>query len=160
LYVVNEDDEDLSFLMFPLAGQSVVNPLVPGQRHRIPGSSKGKFLSWQVSSVGRREHFVLFASPERSPEFETVVSMLPSPILNKPLADASPLSRAQLNVLRSVGGLAVSSVPTGSDGSPSLQLHRRPEFTPFVPGELTARGIWRRVATFENPSAGQRQLKK
>ena len=33
----------------------------------------------------------------------------------------------------------------------SRQLHRLPEFEPFVPGEQTARGIWRRRATFENP---------
>ena len=42
VYVVNEDDEGASFLMFPLPGQSVVNPLSPGRRHRIPGSSQGQ----------------------------------------------------------------------------------------------------------------------
>ena len=150
LYVVNEDDQDVSFLMFPLPNQSVVNPLSPGRRHRIPGNSKGKLLSWEVSTVGRQEHFVIFASPERSPEFETLVSTLPPPLLNQTAAALSP---NQLTLLRGVGALAVSSVPAGSDGSASLQLHRLPGFEPFVPGEQTARGIWRRVATFQNPSA-------
>jgi eukaryotic-like serine/threonine-protein kinase len=162
LYVVNEDDEGASFLMFPLPGQSVVNPLQPGRRHRIPGFSQGELLSWEVSTPGRREHFLLFASRERSPEFETIVSTLPVPLLNKPVEPA-PLSPDALSVLRSVGGLAVSSVPPGSDGKSSRQLHRLPEFAPFVPGEKTARGIWRRRATFENPSEGgakSRQLKK
>ena len=86
VYVVNEDDEGASFLMFPLPGQSVVNPLSPGRRHRIPGISEGQQLSWQVSTAGRREHFLLFASRERSPEFETIVSTLPLPLLNKPVA--------------------------------------------------------------------------
>jgi serine/threonine protein kinase len=153
VYVVNEDDEGASYLMFPLPGQSVVNPLPPGRRHRIPGISQGKLLSWEVSTAGRREHFLVFASRERSPEFETIVSTLPPPLLNKPVA-AAPLSPDALSVLRSVGGLAVSSVPAGGDANASRQLHRLPEFAPFVPGEQTARGIWRRRATFENPSEG------
>ena len=162
VYVVNEDDEGASFLMFPLPGQSVVNPLSPGRRHRIPGSSQGQLLSWQVSTAGRREHFLLFASRERSPEFETIVSTLPLPLLNKPVASA-PLSTDALTVLRGVGGLAVSSVPAAGDANASRQLHLMPEFAKFVPGEQTARGIWRRRATFENPSQPgheSRQLKK
>ncbi len=162
LYVVNEDDEGASFLMFPLPGQSVANPLSPGRRHRIPGTSQGELLSWEVSTAGRREHFLLFASRERSPEFETIVSTLPFPLLNKPVA-AAPLSPDAVSVLRGVGGLAVSSVPAGGDANASRQLHRLPEFAPFVPGEQTARGIWRRRATFENPSERgrePRQLKR
>ena len=151
VYVVNEDDEGASFLMFPLPGQSVVNPLSPGRRHRIPGISQGDLLSWEVSSPGRREHFLLFASRERSPEFENIVSALPPPLLNKPIASAKPLSKNALLRLRGVGDLAVSSVPPAGDANASRQLHRLPEFEPFVPGEQTARGIWRRRATFENP---------
>jgi hypothetical protein len=84
------------------------------------------------------------------------------PLLNKPVAPA-PLSPDALSTLRSVGGLAVSSVPPAGDTNASRQLHRLPEFAPFVPGEQTARGIWRRLATFENPSEGgteSRQPKK
>jgi hypothetical protein len=160
VYVVNEDDEGASFLMFPLPGQSVANPLAPGRRHRIPGISQGQLLSWRVSTPGSREHFVLFASPERSPEFETIVSTLPTPTLDE--AASARLSPEALSVLRGVGGLAVSPVPADGEGK-SLQLHQLPDFTPFVPGEQTARGIWRRRATFENPrEAGPepRQQKK
>ena len=163
LYVVNEDDEGASFLMFPLPGQSVVNPLSPGRRHRIPGINEGKLLSWRVSTAGRRDHFLLFASRERSPAFETIVSTLPPPLLNKPFASAAPLSKNAVLRLRGVGDLAVSSVPPAGDADASRQLHRLPEFEPFVPGEQTARGIWRRRATFENPiEAGNesRQPKK
>ncbi len=162
VYVVNEDDEGASFLMFPLPGQSVMNPLQPGRRYRIPGMSQGKQMSWRVSTLGRREHFVMFASRERSPEFENIVSNLPVPLLDKPVA-STPLSPDALSVLRSVGGLAVSSVPTGDDAKASRQLHQMPEFEPFVPGEQTGRGIWRRRATFENPIEGgneSRQPKK
>jgi serine/threonine-protein kinase len=152
VYVINEDDEGASFLMFPLPGQSVTNPLSPGRRHRLPGARKGQPLSWRVSTAGRREHFVLFASPERSPEFETIVSKLPVPVLDEP-ATSAQLSPQALSVLRGVGGLAVSSVPADGDGK-SLLLHQLPQFEPFVPGEQAARSIWRRRATFENPREG------
>ena len=87
------------------------------------------------------------------------MSTLPLPLLDKPVASA-PLSPDALTVLRGVGGLAVSSVPTGGDANASLQLHRLPEFAPFVPGEQTARGIWRRRATFENPIEGGRESRQ
>jgi hypothetical protein len=54
-----------------------------------------------------------------------------------------------VNTLRSVGGLAVSSVPPAGT---SLLLHQQPEYsTRFVPGEETVRGPWIRHAVFENP---------
>jgi tRNA A-37 threonylcarbamoyl transferase component Bud32 len=149
VYVVNEDEQGESYLLFPLPGQSLTNPLAPGQSHRLPGKDRQlRQLSWEVSSRGGREHFLLVARPERSPEFEKVISTLPAPVLNRPVEPA-PLSADALSTLRSVGGLTVSSVaPTGT----SLQLHRQPEFSmAFVPGEQTVDGSWVRQATFDNP---------
>ena len=79
------------------------------------------------------------------------MSTLPPPLLNKPVASSAPLSTDALLRLRGVGDLAVSSLPPAGDANASRQLHRLPEFETFVPGEQTARGIWRRRATFENP---------
>lgn len=149
VYVVNEDEQGESYLLFPLPGQSLTNPLAPGQSHRLPGKDQRlRQLSWEVSSRGGREHFLLVARPERSPEFEKVISTLPAPLLNRPVEPA-PLSADALSTLRSVGRLTVSSVaPTGT----SLQLHRQPEFSmAFVPGEQTVDGSWVRQATFDNP---------
>ena len=83
---------------------------------------------------GGREHFLLVASRERSPEFEKVISALPPPVLNR-LPSSERLSADALSTLRSVGSLAVSSVaPAGT----SLLLHQQPEYsTLFVPGEQT-----------------------
>jgi eukaryotic-like serine/threonine-protein kinase len=150
VYVVNEDERGESYLLFPLPGQSLTNPLPPGQSHRLPGKGpRQEPLSWEVSSRGGREHFLLVASRERSAGFEKVISTLPPPVLNRPRLSA-PLSSDALSTLRSVGGLAVSSVaPTGH----SLQLHRQPEFSmAFVPGEDTVDGTWVRQATFDNPT--------
>ena len=76
---------------------------------------------------------------------------LPPHLLKKPTAPSARLSTDALLRLRAVGDLAVSSLPPGGDAKSSRQLHRLPQFEPFVPGEQTARGIWRRRATFENP---------
>ena len=150
VYVVNEDERGESFLLFPLPGQSLTNPLPPGQSHRLPGKDERlRQLSWEVSSRGGREHFLLVARPERSPEFEKIISTLPAPVLNRPVEPA-PLSADARSTLRGIGGLTVSSVaPTGT----SLQLHRQPEFSmAFVPGQQTVNGSWVRQATFDNPS--------
>jgi eukaryotic-like serine/threonine-protein kinase len=149
VYVVNEDEKGESYLLFPLPGQSLSNPLPPGDSHRLPGKDlRQQPLSWEVSSRGGREHFLLVASRERSAGFEKVIGTLPPPVLNRPVEPAR-LSSDALSTLRSVGGLAVSSVaPAGT----SLQLHRQPEFSmAFVPGEQTVNGTWVRQATFDNP---------
>jgi serine/threonine-protein kinase len=150
VYLVNEDEQGESYLLFPLPGQSLSNPLSPGQSHRLPGKDQEQQpLSWKVTSRGGREHFLLVASRERSPEFEKVISTLPPPVLNRPRL-SEPLSPDALSTLRSVGGLAVSSVaPAGT----SLQLHQQPEYsTLLVPGEQTVSGTWVRQATFDNPT--------
>ena len=160
VYVVNEDEKGESYLLFPIPGQSVSNPLSAGVTHRLPGKDqKQQELAWQVSSPGGREHFLLVARRERSPEFEKIISTLPPPVLDR---DPEPqrLSPEAVSTLRSVGGLAVSSVsPAGT----SLLLHQQPEYsTRFVPGEETVRGPWIRHAVFDNPrrppsGASQRQ---
>jgi hypothetical protein len=153
VYVVNEDEQGESYLLFPLPGQSLTNPLAPGQSHRLPGKDQRQDpLSWEVSSQGGREHFLLVASRERSPGFEKIISALPPPVLNRPPSPAR-LPPDALSELRGVGGLAPSSVPASGA---SLQLHRLPEFaTTFVPGEQTVRGTWLRRATFDNPIRGR-----
>jgi eukaryotic-like serine/threonine-protein kinase len=156
VYVVNEDDRGESYLLFPLPGQALSNPLSPGQNHRLPGKDqRQRQLSWTVTSRGGREHFIVIARPDRSPEFEKVISTLPTPVVDQS-PEPAPLSPDALSTLRSIGGLAVSSVVPSKV---SLQLHRQPEFaTAFVPGEHTVRGPWVRQATFDNPVPGRGAL--
>jgi hypothetical protein len=144
LYVVNEDDKGESYLLFPLPGLALSNPLQPGQRHRLPGMWNGEAISWQVTSEGDREHFLIVASPERSLKFEEMFATLPRPSFGGP--PARRLSTDELGVLRSVGGLTTS--PTKGD----RQLRMQPEFsTPLAGSEELVRGVWIRHATFENP---------
>ena len=146
VYVVNEDERGDSYLLFPLPGQGVLNPLTPGERHRLPGTVDGESISWAVTSTGEREHFLIVASPTRSTEFDELFATLPRPRFGKPLANARLTPRAMAVLLRSVGGLAVSAAQI------DRQLRAMPEFsTALTDSEETARGIWLRHATFANP---------
>ena len=144
VYVVNEDERGESYLLFPIPGLALRNPLPPGQRHRLPGMWDGELVSWQVTSVGGTEHFLIVASPQPSREFEEMFASLPLPSFGKP---AVKLSNEGVGLLRSVGGLAAS--PTRGD----RQLRMLPEFsTPLAPSEERVRGVWIRQAMFENPA--------
>jgi hypothetical protein len=143
VYVVNEDESGASYLLFPLPGLALSNPLQPGQRHRLPGTWNGESISWQVTSAGRKEHFLIVASPERSLPFEEMFATLPRPSFDKPAIKLSPDGVSRL---RSVGGLTPS--PYRGD----RQLRLLPEFsTPLASAEERVTGVWIRHATFENP---------
>jgi serine/threonine-protein kinase len=144
VYVVNEDEKGESYLLFPIPGLALRNPLPPGQRHRLPGMWDGELVSWQVTSVGGTEHFLIVASPQRSREFEEMFASLPLPSFGKP---AVKLSNEGVGLLRSVGGLAASPARG------NRQLRMLPEFsTPLAPSEERVRGVWIRQAMFENPA--------
>ena len=144
-YLVNEDEHGDSFLLFPLPGQAVQNPLPPGQRHRLPASANGELISWQVTSSGQREHFFLVASPARSKEFDELFANFPQPVFGRVPQNAR-LSSEGIGMLRSVGGL------TESPAKIDQQLRLMPEFsTPLTEGEEAGEGVWIRHATFVNP---------
>ena len=144
VYVVNEDDRGDSYLLFPLPGLPA-NPLAAGTRHEIPGIVNGSRVNWRVSSAGGREHFLIFASPQPlSPAFQRVFDALPRPSADAPVL-AQPLSTDLVGVLRGVGGLAKAPGPAAGPGL-------RAEFgSPLPTGEETARGVWVRQLTLDNP---------
>jgi hypothetical protein len=145
VYVVNEDDLGASFLLFPLPGFETANPLPAGQPHEIPGKVNGTRVFWTVSSAGGREHFLIFASPNPlSPVFQRVFDALPRPSADAGVP-AQPLSSDLVSVLRGVGGLTTAPSPVAGPGL-------RAEFgSPLPGGEETARGVWVRQLTLENP---------
>jgi hypothetical protein len=145
VYVVNEDEQGEGYLLFPLPGQSLTNPLPAGQMHRIPGVQAGEQLSWQVTSAGGREHFIIFANTAPLPSFEQLFARLPPPNRDNPVQSVG-LSREAVGVLRGVGG--VVSTPSGAGAAAGLAS----EFsTPLTDGEEAVRGVWIRQVTLENP---------
>jgi hypothetical protein len=145
VYVVNEDEQGAGFLLFPLAGQVVTNPLAAGEVHRLPSPQDGERLSWQVTSAGGREHFIIFANTAPLSSFEQLFAALPKPVRDTPVQSVS-LSPEAVGVLRGVGGVTAASTATGG----RVGLAR--DFpTPLIEGEETVRGVWIRQITLENP---------
>lgn len=143
VYIINEDEQGESNLLFPLAGQSVANPLPAGETNLLPGPYR-----WQVDKAGGREHFLVLASPTRLAEFEqTIFASLPRPEINKPVLSARLSDRAK-GVLRSVGGLAVRPDSKPQLAGPLVQLFRA---EPLRDIRETAHGLWVRELALDNP---------
>jgi eukaryotic-like serine/threonine-protein kinase len=143
VYVVNQDDKNDGFVLFPLPGQQLTNPVPVGQ-HQLPGSPGGVEHFWQVSSAGQREHFLLYVSPARLVEFESLLAAMPRAEPGRPV-ESAPLTPGAAGVLRSVGGLATA---------PSSKASAAPSLTslPTLPdGRQTANGVWARQISFTNP---------
>jgi hypothetical protein len=144
VYVVNQDETGDSYLLFPLPGQELTNPVRPGVT-RLPGTSGREELYWQVTTAGGREHFYIFVTPERLDAFEQVLTGLPQPEFGRPVTSAR-LSNAAVGALRSVGGLV-----KGGEAASSLNASQLPEAGPLQKGAEAARGLWSRQVTFANP---------
>ena len=144
VYIVNEDDQGQMFLLFPLPGQAVDNPIAPGASTRIPGTIN-EDLSWQITSVGGREHFLIFASPQRLDAFEDLFATLPRPTFGQPVTTAA-ISPQVVTKLRGVGGLAQ---PPGQTSAARLAGIFS---SPLGDREETAHGLWVRQLTVENPT--------
>jgi eukaryotic-like serine/threonine-protein kinase len=143
VYIVNEDDKGETYLLFPLPGQAL-NPLPAGKTNRIPGTSRGQEFNWQVTSAGGREHFLIFASPERLMAFEQMFTNLPHPEREK-VVRQERLPEEAVSRLRGVGGLTAASPRANS-----MQLAQI-FAVPLGEAEETARGLWVRQLTVDNP---------
>jgi serine/threonine protein kinase len=146
VYVVNEDEKGDSFLLFPLPGQQLTNPLPPGQLHEVPGVVNRERVHWQVSSAGGREHFLVFVTPEEpSPAFERMFAGLPRPEAGA-VVTSHPLNSDLITALRGVGGLAKTPAKPGEVARLSREYA-----VPLPASAETARGVWIRQLTLENP---------
>jgi eukaryotic-like serine/threonine-protein kinase len=143
LYVVNQDEQGESYLLFPLPELSAPNPLAAATTHRLPGTPKGVPIFWRVSSAGGREHLFVFASPKRLHEFEQILATLPRPRLDRPVVELTPQA---IGKLRGIGGLAKGGerpTPTATIGFPLA--------TPLPEHAELAQGYWARELILENP---------
>jgi eukaryotic-like serine/threonine-protein kinase len=146
-YVVNEDDQGESYLLFPLPDQRLTNPLPAATRHEIPGMVGGEQIRWEVSSAGGREHFLVFVTPEPpSPAFQRMFEGLARPSFGQPLV-AQELTSDLVGALRGVGGLTKAPAATAPGGRLAEQFA-----VPLPESEETARGVWVRQLTLENPA--------
>ena len=77
VYVINWDDEGRAYLLFPMEGSELHNPLAGGAAHRLPGLVGGEPFAWEVSSAAKQEHFAVVTSAERLEGFEHAIRETP-----------------------------------------------------------------------------------
>ncbi len=151
VYIVNQDERGESHMLFPLPGQSLSNPLAPGQPHRLPGTQSGQKdqeVYWVIDKAGGREHFTIFASPTRLDVLEDAFARLPRPEIGKPILSAR-LEPETVSALRSVGGLA----PAPPSNRPATgPLTETSGALPLGDTEETTRGVWIRQVSLDNPT--------
>jgi hypothetical protein len=145
-YVLAEDDRGAVFVLFPLRDRGALNPLAPGERHRLPGRDGDVALDWVVTSAGGRETFLILAAREPLPTIEEAVAQLPAARAGEPVRYA-PLPAEALDGLRAVGGVAERPAAPASPGARRLAvLARALDATP------EGRSVWRKLVVLENPA--------
>jgi hypothetical protein len=100
-WVINEDLDGQVFVLFPIDGLDLGNPLPAGRRHRLPGRLAGQPQEWQVTSAGGRERFLVIAARGELPELE------------RELAGLVAANPGQAGRLRGVGGLSPAAGTRG-----------------------------------------------
>ncbi len=103
VYVFNEDNAGNLFVLFPLAGVEPSNPLTAGS-HRLPGSVDGEPQSWEVTSAGGEERFLIVGSQSELPELEGLREAHDSARAGRAVDSTSMVAE----VVRGVGGLRAS----------------------------------------------------
>lgn len=122
VYVLTEDELGAAYLLFPVPGLELRNPLPPGAPVRLPGSRQGRPIDWRVTSAGGRDHILIVATPERQEEIEAEIQRWQLP------ADWQgvdfPLSPQGAGRLRGIAGLAEREDRDDDRASPPRRLQR------------------------------------
>lgn len=118
VYVLSEDQNGETFVLFPLAGLDLQNPLPSGRSHRLPGVIDGQRVNWKVTSAGGEETLIVIASrvPQRGLEQE--IEGFPAATRDQPVVYGR-VSEEAMSTLRGIGGLG-SAGPNGAAGASHL----------------------------------------
>lgn len=146
VYVLSEDEAGAVFVLFPLEGRGARNPVAAGATQRLPGRDGDRDLSWQVTSAGGRETFLVLASRTPLAPVQEALAALPHAAPDAAVAYRT-LSPEALARLRGVGGV-VRSEPLQSSGAASML----PALARDLAASREGRAIWRRLLVLENPA--------
>ena len=136
VYLVDQDEKDEGFVLFPLPEQEPKNPIPVGQ-HQPPGSQGGVEVFWQVLKAGVREHFLRDVRHRRA--WRSWNRCWPQFRAPNPAGRSTPrLPASAVGVLRSVGGL------TTAQPSPSVRTPSLSGLAPLPVEREQATGIWAR----------------
>lgn len=146
MYVLNADQKGEVFVLFP-AGLDLTNPLAPGVRHRLPGSAGSQQMTWEVTSAGGKERFLVIASRRPLRELEHDIAQLPRAKQGRQVAYA-PMSPDSFEALRGIGGLA----PAPSSASGAGEIDRLWDLARSLSTAAARQsGIWTWEIQLENP---------
>jgi len=145
VYVVNEDEQGSASLLFPLAGGTLRNPLRGGQQYTLPGPSDSEPVQWAIDSFGGREHFYVIVAPAVDATIQAAIARL-TPASDNPSPALTARAEPQAGGLRGAGKLAHVRVAPGAADAPWRRLAR-----PLSQQQESARGLWIRELTLENP---------
>lgn len=145
VYVLEQDEEGRAYVLFPLAGSDLKNPIAPGARQRLPGKMEGAALSWVVTSAGGREAFLVVASRRRLAELEDLLSGIETAMFGRPVEATSALMAA---VRRGIGGLQKAPAPqdTGLTFGGLREI-----LTQLAAGRTADEAPWIREIVLQNP---------
>lgn len=147
VYVLTKDDQGESYLLFPLPGFDLANPLKAAMPHRLPGARGGKELFWQVSSAGGRERLLVLASPTRLKDLEEEIAAMPRPEVGGAVAAKLPASAVAR--LRGIGSLGEGPGLAARERAGDIFDAARS----IGHGRERARGVWVREIELRNPGA-------
>jgi hypothetical protein len=145
LYVLEQDEEGRAYVLFPLPGGDLRNPISPGAKQRLPGKLEGAAVNWKVSSAGGREAFLVVASRRRLAELEDLLSGIEPASFGLPV-DATSTMVAALR--RGIGGL--EKEPSPSQAGPPFGMLRE-ALTRLAAGQRSTEQIWLREIILQNP---------
>jgi hypothetical protein len=123
VYVLSADEHGETFVLFPASGLDLVNPLVGGTRHRLPGTRAGNAFDWQVTSAGGSETVMVVASRARMPELERKLHDLETAQPDRPVAyGGTDTSAGDVtgDIMRGIGGMRASALPSQDAGGRRL----------------------------------------
>ncbi len=122
VYVVNEDDAHHGYLLFPLDGLDVVNPLPAGTAVRLPGTVDGTPFYWDVTSSGGSEVLLVVASRKPLPDLERELAGLTPAQPGGPVEIGKP---EVIDRLRGIGGFSARRTEA-PEGAPRVaDINRR-----------------------------------
>jgi eukaryotic-like serine/threonine-protein kinase len=114
VYVFDRDEKGSVFVLFPIAGLDLGNPLPAHAELRLPGTRQGKPFDWRVSSRGGGEEFIVLASRTPLDDLEKEIASLPSARVGG-AGETRPGGEAA-SALRGVGALTPEPASADSNG--------------------------------------------
>ncbi len=145
VYVLNEDEQGELFVLFPVDGVDLSNPLAGGSRHVLPGRRQGQQQSWVVTSAGGMERFLAVVSRQPLPALEQAIANFRRASADRSV-ERPRIGDELLESLRGVGGMA--SAHTVDPGSTDVLEQIAAS---LVASSSDPDGLWVWDVSFPNP---------